>query len=521
MKRDLWWIALVGMAVQAFWMLRLEHPTYFDAYYYTINAQRLAAGHGFTEMVIWHYLDDPAGLPRPSFTYWMPLPSLLAAVGYFLGNSFRAAQIPFWLLAGLLPCLSYLICWQLRPSPRLARTAALLTAAGGYYTAYWVQPTTFALFAWTGGACLLALAWAAGEPHWRWWLLAGLLAGLSHMARADGLLLLPVAGLVWLGCWQLERGEEGERPFPTKILLQYGVIFAGGYLLVMGSWFWRIWQVTGRALSDVGTQTIFFTEYNELFSYGRSFTLESYLASGWNHILSTKLTALSLAAQTFIVLTGFTVFTFFLVWAWWVLGRQRESKVWLRPFTFYTLILYLSMPLIFTFPGQRGSLLHSSTALWPWAMALAAIGIDLAVDWIAARRPGWRPVQAKRFFGVTLVGLAYLLSFVVALPQPLHQEAAAVYHQIGEQLPLGTTVMTTDPAGLHYHSGLPAIMVPYEEPDLVLQAAQRYGADYLLLDGQPPPRLTNIYENPHQDSVFVHLQELTEAFQLYKLILTE
>ena len=519
MKRDLWWIAIVGLLVQAFWMLRLEHPTYFDAYYYTINAQRLAAGYGFTEMVIWHYLDDPVGLPQPSFTYWMPLPSLLAAVGYLFDDSFRAAQIPFWLLAGLLPCLSYLICWRLRPLPRLARIAALLTAAGGYYTAYWVQPTTFALFAWTGGGCLLALAWAAAEPHWRWWLLAGLAAGLSHLARADGLLLLPVAGLVWLGCWY--GVEEGKRPFLIQRLLSNGLIFTGGYLLIMGGWFWRTWQVTGRPLSHVGMQTIFFTEYNELFSYGRTFTLESYLASGWHHILSSKLTALSLAVQTFIVLTGFTVFTFLLVWAWWVLGRQRESGVWLRPFTFYTFILYLSMPLIFTYPGQRGSLLHSSTALWPWAMALAAIGLDLAVDWIAVRRPSWQPGPAKQFFAVTLVGLAYLLSLVVALPQPLRQEETAVYRQIGHQLPPGTIVMTTDPAGLHYHSGLPAIMVPYEPPDVVLQAAQRYGAVYLLLDDQPPPPLANIYQNPHQDSAFKHQENLTEKFQLYRLIFTE
>ena len=514
MKRDLLWIALIGLLVQAFWMLRLDHPTYFDAYYYTLNAQRLAVGQGFTEMIIWHYLDDPAGLPRPSFTYWMPLTSLLAAAGYLFGDSFRAAQIPFWLLAGLLPCLSYLICWQLRPLPRLARMAALLTAAGGYYTAYWVQPSTFALFAWTGGACLLALAWASAQPHRRWWLLAGLLAGLSHLARADGLLLLPVAGLVWLGCWA--RGTGG-----GQTLVQHGVIFTGGYLLVMGGWFWRNWQLTGALLSDVGTQTIFFTEYNELFSYGRTFTLESYLASGWHHIVSSKLTALSLAAQTFIVLTGFTVFTFFLVWAWWVLGRQRECKVWLRPFTFYTFILYLSMPLIFTYPGQRGSLLHSSTALWPWAMALAAIGIDLAVDWLAARRPSWQPAPAKRFFSVTLVSLAFLLSLVVALPQPLRQEAAAVYRQIGDQLPSGTIVMTTDPAGLHYHSGLPTIMVPYEKPVIVLQVEQRYGAEFLLLDDQPPPQLAKLYEGTYQNSAFFCLQDLTETFQLYKLIRNE
>ncbi|MEZ4646314.1 MAG: hypothetical protein R3E31_26920 [Chloroflexota bacterium] len=46
--RDFLWIALLGLAVQGFWALRLQHPSYFDAYYYTDNAQRLADGDGLT-----------------------------------------------------------------------------------------------------------------------------------------------------------------------------------------------------------------------------------------------------------------------------------------------------------------------------------------------------------------------------------------------------------------------------------------------------------------------------------------
>ena len=112
-RRDLLWIALLGLCVQAFWAWRLQHPSYFDAYYYTTNAQRLAEGHGFTEEIIWQYLDDPQGLPTPSFTYWMPLPALLGAAGYTLTGTFRGAQLPFWLLAGLLPWLGYAISWRL------------------------------------------------------------------------------------------------------------------------------------------------------------------------------------------------------------------------------------------------------------------------------------------------------------------------------------------------------------------------------------------------------------------------
>ena len=111
--RDLLWISAAALAIQAFWALRLAHPSYFDAYYYTTNGQRLAGGYGFTEEIIWQYLDDPAGLPIPSHTYWMPLPAIIAAIGYGFNNSFRAAQFPFWLMAGLLPLMSYAISWRL------------------------------------------------------------------------------------------------------------------------------------------------------------------------------------------------------------------------------------------------------------------------------------------------------------------------------------------------------------------------------------------------------------------------
>ena len=81
-KTDLVIIAILGLLIQSIWLVRIEQPTYMDAYYYSVNGERLASGHGFSEMVIWQYFDDPAGLPTPSHTYWMPLPSMIAALGW-------------------------------------------------------------------------------------------------------------------------------------------------------------------------------------------------------------------------------------------------------------------------------------------------------------------------------------------------------------------------------------------------------------------------------------------------------
>lgn len=150
-KRDFLWLAVVGLLFQGLWLLLLPYPAYMDAYYYTSNGQRLAEGEGWTEMVVWQYLDDPAGVPIPSHTYWMPLPSLLAAAGYTLLPTFRGAQLPFWLMTGLLPLLSYALSSQMGGKRWQNIAAALLTMTGGFYLANWNQPETFAPFAWAGG----------------------------------------------------------------------------------------------------------------------------------------------------------------------------------------------------------------------------------------------------------------------------------------------------------------------------------------------------------------------------------
>lgn len=521
LRRELLLILLFSLAFQAFWGLRLAHPSYFDAYYYTTNAQRLAAGQGFTEEIIWQYLDDPAGLPNPSHTYWMPLPSIVGAAGYALGLGFRGAQIPFWLMASLLPLLGYAISWRLSGGVRWqARSAALLTAAGGWYAAKWVQPTTFSLFAWVGAGCLflLALAYERGRPFY--WGLAGLAAGLAHLARADGILLLGVAGLFWVAqaaepwlAGRRERSPGTTIPAAVAALL----LLLGGYLLVMGPWFWHSWQVSGRPLSTVGTQTIFLTTYNDVFAYGRSFDLAHYLAWGWRNIVASKLDALWLALQSFVAVTGLTAFTFFMLVGWRALARDPRRSRFLRPFTVYTALLFLLMSLVFTFPGQRGSLLHSSTALWPWSMALVPVGIDRSVTWIAERRRSWRPEQAKRIFAVAFVLIAYLVTFAVSLNQPRLEVAAAVYEEVATMLPADTVVMTSDPPGFYYHTALPAVVAPNEPPPILLDAADRYGARYLLLDDEHPPPLTELYEGQVDYPRVQLLRDFGDGFRLYRL----
>ena len=72
---------VIGLAVP-FAVSRYQSlPGYMDADYYFAGGIQLATGKGFTEPYIWNYLSDPQTLPTPSHTYWMPLASIVSAIG--------------------------------------------------------------------------------------------------------------------------------------------------------------------------------------------------------------------------------------------------------------------------------------------------------------------------------------------------------------------------------------------------------------------------------------------------------
>jgi len=502
-KIDLVLIAIIGLLLQAFWVSQLTQPTYMDAYYYTTNGQRLAEGHGFTESVIWQFLDDPQGLPTPSHTYWMPLPSILAAAGYLVRDDFTGAQMLFWLLGGLLPLLAYGVSRQLSGERWQGWVAAMLAAAGGYYAPFLGQPSTFAPFAWAGGLSLLAVGLArmpagvANQPlgllkrgnSW-YWFVAGVTAGLAHLTRADGFLLLVVASLFWVAyAW---RGREQRQVSGSRPLLQLALLL-GGYLLVMAPWFIRNIQVTGGLLSTAGTQSIFLTTYNDLFAYGRTMGADAFFAWGWINIIQSRLQGAALALQTLVAIPGLIFLGPFILIGLVNLYRRRPAKTLLQPLLLYILILLLSTVLLFTFPGMRGSLFHSSVALWPWTTALAAAGIGFSVDWIAARLSHWQPERAKRLFSTLFIVVAFLLTFFVSQFRLSPDQDPAVYYQIEEQVAAGSVVMIGNAPALYYYTGLAAVSVPNEAAPVLLQAADRYGVTHLVLDKDRPLPLDTLY----------------------------
>ena len=182
----------------------VAQPGFTDAFYHFNAADRLARGDGLTDPYLWTYIGAPDHLPAPSHLYWMPLTSLLAAAGMALlgaPGTYAAAQLPFTLLFAGTALVGFWLGGKIGGGRRHAWVAGLLTLFSGYYTRFWGATDTFAPYALIGSLCLVALGLAVerlsdSRRAYSLCLAAGALAGLAHLTRADGLLLLGVGWVV-------------------------------------------------------------------------------------------------------------------------------------------------------------------------------------------------------------------------------------------------------------------------------------------------------------------------------------
>ncbi len=495
------WLFLGACAVRLIVAALIREPGYMDTAYYTVQGLRLAEGAGATEPYLWNYLDNPDGLPHPAFGYWMPLPSLLVAPFWMLSPSFFAAQIPFVVLSALLAVFGAHIAWTVSGRRAYFWAAGLLLTFSVYFFPFWTLPETFAPFALCGALTL----WAGGR-YWesraaRWAALAAATAVLAYLTRSDGLLLVALALILPV----LRRDGKG--------LATTGAIT----LLVLAPWLIFNLRTRGTWLPTGGTQTLWLTNYDDIFCYQCELSLRSYLEWGWSAIVQSKWDALAWNLRTLLAVVGYIfLWPFAIVGGW----RLRKSPAFVLAWS-YLLLLFAAMTFAFSFPGPRGGLFHSAGALLPFIVTAALVGIERAVAWIGNKRR-WNIPQAQRVFLWGFVLLAVALSGITTSPKLLAwRQVNVLYTQaaawLTEHDPAACPVLVGSPPNFWYTSRIPALMAPNEDADTAAEVARRYGACWLLLDANHPKPLAGFYAgdaNPHWE-----LRVQWETGKLYQLVM--
>ncbi len=476
-------VALLG----AFLITRffVAGPGYTDVFYHLNAANRLVTGQGLTDPYYWTYIGATEMLPAPSHLYWMPLTSLTAAAGMWLLNapgSYAAAQFFFSLMFAGVILVGFWLGGHLGGTRRHAWVAGLVTLFSGFFVRFWGAIDTFAPFALVGSLCLvfLGLAHQAGVNRRRrvlYAVLAGAFAGAAHLTRADGLLFVLVAWAVII--WVILFDRSGKRTGMGQLFVG-GVVMTLAYVLVMLPWFIRNQSVIGAPMPLGGTQTIWFTSYDDLFNYPPDASPATLFANGIGEFVASRWLALTNNLGTLVAVEGLVVMTPLMLVGLW--RRRREG--FLQPFWIYAVGLHLAMTLAFPFPGYRGGLLHSAAALIPFWAALGVVGLDDVVDWIARRRRRWKAGAAKWVFSVGLVGIAVLLSWMIGGGNVVPpQSPSALHTALRDALPADARVMINDPSQLYYFTGLGGVVLPNESPDVIVDIARKYGVKYLVVEG--------------------------------------
>ncbi len=476
-------VALLG----AFLITRffVAGPGYTDVFYHLNSANRLVMGQGLTDPYYWTYIGATNQLPAPSHLYWMPLTSLSAAVGMWLlnaPNNYVAAQLLFSVMFAGVVLVGFWCGAYLGGTRRHMWVAGLVTLFSGFFVRFWGAIDTFAPYALTGSLSLVFLGLSnrtetAPKQTLLCAVLGGVFAGFAHLTRADGVLLLLVGWAAII--WSLVFNRSDSRMGLGRSVGQ-GSALTLGYLIVMLPWFVRNVNVIGSPMPLGGTQTIWFTSYDDLFSYPPLAMPATLFANGIGAFVSSRWLALTNNLGTFVAVEGMIVMTPLMLIG--VLLRRRVD--FLQPFWIYTVGLHLAMTLVFPFPGYRGGLLHSAAALIPFWAALGVVGLDDLVEWIARRRRRWNAGSAKLIFSIGLVAIAVLLSIVIGLPNRVHEQGASpLYKALHDQLPTDVRVMINDPAQLYYFTGLGGVVLPNESPDVIVDIARKYNVKYLVIEG--------------------------------------
>ena len=483
--RDLALLLLAALAARALAAWLVPGAPYTDSAYYTLVAERLADGFGFTIPVLYSFLEvggalpaDPV-LPVASNGHWMPFTSVVAAAGMsLLGSSdWRAGQVPMVLLSVAWVGIVHGVTWDLWRNRGWALVAGVLGIFAGPLLIMQPLVDSFAPFGVLGALALWASTRAVRSERWGWWLvLAGALIGLATLTRVDGLILAIAPAVAWL-----MRMRE-VRP---ALALGIGLASALACLVVMAPWLARNLAVFGAALPSAGGHTLWITSYNEQFSIGHEVSLRTYLDWGIGPILGSKVAALAeLAGRTLAVAGG--VFALFFVGGAWLFRRRPE----LRPFLTYWVVMFLAMGLLFTFHSPRGAFVHSAPAWLPMAFAIAVGAVAPVSTAVGRWWPFLRRPQTHRFLVGASLAAAILLSVassaaLLASWRIANDRLAVAASFLEASVPRGDVVMFADPARLNLLTGNPGVSAPFDPFAVIEDVVRAYDVRWVVVTLEP------------------------------------
>ncbi len=489
-------------------------PGYLDSDYYFAGGIQLATGKGFTEPYLWNYLDGATSLPHPSHSYWMPLASIIAALGMWLTGqiTYASARLFFFVIAALVPPITAHLAFTFSKRQELAVTSGLLAIFCVYNAPFIAVTDNFGIFMLLGGLYfIVATRLIEDSTRTRYWLFLGLIAGVMTFSRSDGLLWLALTFLFTL--W---RAPKESFIGHAKYVIVNSIIALFGFLIVMSPWYVRNLSVFGTLMAPGGSRALWLANYDQTFIYPPSLlNMDSFLALGWQKIMADRWAAVGSN-----IISGFAAHGSILLFPFIILGAiafRKDDRVKLAALAM--LILFIVMSFIFPFAGSRGSYFHAGAALQPMWWTLAPFGLEELLSFL--RKRNWGNDQTKVIFRSALVMIAMILTvFVVylrlfSLGWSEGEENYPPVEQflIQQGIQKEDVVIVRNAPGYYLQTRRSSISVPNGGEQAVLAVAEQFNAYYFVMEPEATiPSLVDVADHNH----FIYLGELDGA-RIYKI----
>ena len=475
---------LVALAVRVTAVWIVPYTLNEGSAYYVNVARNIALGRGPVIDALWSYGTPPLTLPRAAFELWQPFASYLAAAPMALfGPSLGTAQLTFALFGALLAPLTW---WVARdaakrlalPADRqraVALGSGLLAAvAAPFVLAAAVPDSTLPFTVLATAACVAIPVAARGNV--RAIVALGALLGVAYLTRIEAVYL----GLVFVAfAWS--TGARGR-----QLVARVGAVALIGALVVV-PWWLRNQATFGTPMPGQLAQNLFLTHNDQIFDFTNQPTLAGFLGQGPATIVANV--AAAAAHDFFDVLLVPALVIVVVGIAAALAGWRRRSDISRSPLgalLIYGVLAFAVTTALFPVATLWGTFAH---AAGPLVVALSVLAV-LGADAFVARVRQWRHwsranlwLAPAALIALSLPMTAFQLVTAGQQARDSHQQVAAAASLVRANVPIDATkpVISDEPVWLSDALGVPAIALPDESAQSVLQLAREFGASAIVV----------------------------------------
>ena len=493
-------ILIAGLLLRAYIVSITQTPGTSDpAFYYTV-ARNISEGRGLVIDYVAFYFNGLIPIPHYSNDYWLPLASILLSLPMFIFGKTVTSALVASVVAGFVPPLvGYFAALTFYKSKTFAIFAGILTYFSPIQITTSVVTDSIIFFGALGSAALFFSY--RGCRNSRYFLIAAICSGLANMIRQDGILLLVTLLLMVL---------ITQKTIREKALLAAEII--GIHFLVLSPLLIRGFVETHSIFSSGLSKTLFLTNYEDMYSYGKSFNWQTYRAAlGIKKIIDIKFKTAAFNITQFVNFLDPLLAILGLIGLADLIRLNKWSEIgFLSPALMFVGLGYLSYSFLWSIHGP-GSFYKSLAVLMPF---IAIMVVSLLSRYIASTKVlAVTVIILTAYLGYQGFRQSYQFSTAYNQIYQYYDQAQTLVVQDATQRniqPQDIVIMSREPWDVNAATRLKSIMIPNNDINTIVFVAQHYNAHYILLPGQRP-QLDKIYNNTTPDPHFIYIASVPNS----------